>query len=135
MSERVRLRLLVDENVPGSVVTFLTDRGHDVKLVRELFAAGTPDPVVEMAAARQGMILLTYRARRAGLHLRRDNSNPPERPHPVMRIVLQGEAARGRLLIEKWIEKVELACIASPVTRETNPPRVIEVRERGVSIR
>ena len=51
MANRSGMALLVDENVPASVATFLADRGHEVRLVRELFPAGTPDPVIAAVAA------------------------------------------------------------------------------------
>lgn len=42
----MNMLLLIDENVPNSVAEFLAERGHDVRLVRDLFPAGIPDPVI-----------------------------------------------------------------------------------------
>jgi predicted nuclease of predicted toxin-antitoxin system len=46
--------LLIDENVPMSVARFLADRGHDVRFVRDLFPAGTPDPIIAMIGDKLG---------------------------------------------------------------------------------
>jgi len=40
------MRLLTDENVPDDVGGVFRERGHEVILVREIFAPGTKDPVV-----------------------------------------------------------------------------------------
>jgi predicted nuclease of predicted toxin-antitoxin system len=54
-----RMLLLIDENVPNSVAKFLADRGHDVRFVRDLLPAGTPDPVVAVVGDRLSAIVVT----------------------------------------------------------------------------
>jgi predicted nuclease of predicted toxin-antitoxin system len=59
----VVMLLLIDENVPESVTTFLRERGHDVRHVRDLFLPGTPDPVIASGADRIGAIVVTWNHR------------------------------------------------------------------------
>jgi hypothetical protein len=43
--------LLIDENVPNSVAQLFASRGQDVRFARDLFPAGTPDPVIATIGA------------------------------------------------------------------------------------
>ncbi len=52
--------LLVDENVPASVVEFYESRGHDTLHVRDLLAAGAPDPVIATSGNILGAIVVTW---------------------------------------------------------------------------
>jgi predicted nuclease of predicted toxin-antitoxin system len=52
--------LLIDENVPNSVAEFLAERGHDVRFVRDLFPAGTPDPVIATIGDRLSAVVVTW---------------------------------------------------------------------------
>ena len=52
--------LLIDENVPDSVAQFFRERGHDVRLVRDLFLPGTADPVIASVGNDLGAIIVTW---------------------------------------------------------------------------
>ena len=52
--------LLIDENVPLSVAQVFVDRGHDVRFVRDVLAAGSPDPVVAIVGDRLSAIVVTW---------------------------------------------------------------------------
>jgi hypothetical protein len=54
------LRLLIDQNVPDSVARFLTERGHDVQLVRYTLGRASPDQLIALTAAFQGIIMVTF---------------------------------------------------------------------------
>jgi predicted nuclease of predicted toxin-antitoxin system len=51
--------LLIDENVPRSVAEVFARRGHDVRLVRDLFPAGIPDLVIATIGDRLSAIVVT----------------------------------------------------------------------------
>src|SRR5687768_11733006 len=55
--------LLIDENVPESVTIYLRERGHDVRHVRDLSLAETPDPIIAAAADKLGAIVVTWNHR------------------------------------------------------------------------
>ena len=52
------MKLLLNENIGGSVVAFLRDAGHDVAWVGESFP-GVADKVVIAKAFREGRVLVT----------------------------------------------------------------------------
>ena len=52
--------LLVDENVPQSVADFFAARGHQVKQVRDILPAGTPDPVIAAVGDQMSAIVVTW---------------------------------------------------------------------------
>ena len=54
------MRLLIDENVPGSVAEFFASRGHTTDYVRDLLPAGTPDPVIARVGDRMSAIVVTW---------------------------------------------------------------------------
>lgn len=53
------MRLLIDQNVPDSIAQFLRERGHDVALVRDTLGRAAPDQLIELTAAREGLIVVT----------------------------------------------------------------------------
>jgi hypothetical protein len=55
-----RMLLLIDEDVPDSVASFFRERGHDVRLVRDLFLPATPDPVIAALGNELGAIIVTW---------------------------------------------------------------------------
>lgn len=54
------MRLLIDQNVPDSVARFLAERGHDVLLVRETLGRSSPDQLIALTAAFEGIIVVTF---------------------------------------------------------------------------
>jgi hypothetical protein len=59
----VRMLLLIDESVPDSVTRFCRERGHDVRLVRDLFPVGTPDPVIATLGDPWSAVVVTWNYR------------------------------------------------------------------------
>jgi len=57
---RPRMRLLIDENVPRSVAEFFESRGHEVRYVKDLFPARTPDSVIAAIGDRLSAIVVTW---------------------------------------------------------------------------
>jgi predicted nuclease of predicted toxin-antitoxin system len=98
--------LLIDENVPNSVAEFLAARGHDVRFVRDLFPAGTPDPVIATIGDRLAAIVVTWDRDFEDLVKRIPEGNRAKFRR-LGRLSFRCNEVRGRQLIEKWIELVE----------------------------
>ena len=54
------MRILIDADVPNSVVEFLRGRGHEVTLSRAVVLPGAADPLVAAAASTSGAVVLTW---------------------------------------------------------------------------
>jgi predicted nuclease of predicted toxin-antitoxin system len=54
------VRLLIDEDVPQSVVDFLQERGHEAILVREILLPGAADPVIAAIGDELEAIIVTW---------------------------------------------------------------------------
>jgi predicted nuclease of predicted toxin-antitoxin system len=54
------MRLLIDQNVPDSVARFLEERCHQVLLVRETLGRASPDQLIAVTAALQGVVVVTF---------------------------------------------------------------------------
>jgi predicted nuclease of predicted toxin-antitoxin system len=96
--------LLIDENVPNSVAEFLASRGHDVRFVRDLFPAGTPDPVIATIGDRLAAIVVTWDRDFEDLVKRIPEGNRA-RFRRLGRLSFRCNEVRGRQLIEKWMSQ------------------------------
>lgn len=67
--------LLLDEHVTDTLVPILKKRGHQVLLVRERLAAGTPDSVIVAVADKLSAIVVTVDKDFRGLISRRPKHN------------------------------------------------------------
>lgn len=98
--------LLIDENVPNSVADYLRDRGHDVRLVRDLFPAGTPDPVIAALGDELRAIVVTWDP-----DFRRIAARVPvgerQRFRRLGRISFRCNEASGKRRIEELIDSIE----------------------------
>lgn len=102
-----KMVLLIDENVPNSVVELFRDRGHEVHLVRERLAAGTPDPVVAVIGDRLSAIVVSWDRDFQRLVSRIPHGNRT-RFRKLGRISFKCNETQGRTLLEKWIDFIEL---------------------------
>ena len=92
--------------MPNSVAEFLAARGHDVRFVRDLFPAGTPDPVIATIGDRLAAIVVTWDRDFEDLVKRIPEGNRAKFRR-LGRLSFRCNEVRGRQLIEKWIELVE----------------------------
>ena len=60
MPRRRRIPFLTDNNVPDSVGTYLTARGHSVVRMRDIMAVDSPDLIVALAAMNAGRVLVSW---------------------------------------------------------------------------
>lgn len=102
----VQMLLLIDENVPSSVARFLADRGHDVRYVRDLLPAGSPDPVVALVGDKLSAIVVTWDRDFEKIVKRVPEGNRTAFRR-LGRISFRCNEAKGRELVERWIEHIE----------------------------
>lgn len=121
--------LLVDENVPRSVARFLAERGHDVRLVQELFPRGTPDPVIAAMGDHLSAIIVTWDKDFAAF-IRRIPAGNRAQFRRAGRISFQCNEANGRRLIERWIEIIELHYKLASSHSDTR--MIVQIFEQGI---
>jgi predicted nuclease of predicted toxin-antitoxin system len=100
------LILLMDNNVPDRVSDFLRERGHDVRLVRDLFPSGTADIVILAWANEQSAIVVTH-DRDFHRLIQRAQTHYRDRAHKAGRISLLGLEMNARKRVEDFIESIE----------------------------
>ena len=105
-ARRSAMLLLIDENVPSSVAEFFMERGHDVRFVRDLFPAGTPDPVIATIGNELSAIVVTWDRDFEQL-VRRVPEGNRARFRRLGRISFRCNEVRGRELLERWIGMIE----------------------------
>jgi hypothetical protein len=105
--------LLIDENVPDSVTRFPRERGHDVRLVRELFPAGIADPVIAALGDPLSAVVVTWNYR----DFRALASRIPSGNRHVFRrlsmIAFRCRESRGQQGIADEIDRVRLRARAN----------------------
>ncbi len=62
LADSIRMRLLIDQNVPQAVSDVFIRRGHDVKFSRDVLQQNSPDPLIAIAASLNGLIVVTHDA-------------------------------------------------------------------------
>lgn len=124
--------LLVDESVPDSVSDFFRERGHDVRLVRDLFLPGTPDPVIAAMGNEWGATLVTWSLK--GLNRRAGRAPAGEAPRfaKLGRIVFRCSAAKASKRAEELIEWIQFE--HTQVQRRGDRPLAIEIAETSFSV-
>ena len=121
--------LLIDENVPASVASLFKDRGHDVMLVADLFPAGSPDPVIAAIADRMGAIVVTWDRDFEQL-VRRVPAGNRAQFRRLGRISFRCNEARGRRLLERWIDMVEFHY--ERAREQPDFRMIVQIQESGV---
>jgi predicted nuclease of predicted toxin-antitoxin system len=123
------MRLLIDENVPASVAQLFVDRGHEVQFVRDLLAAGSPDPVVATVGDRLSAIVVTWDRDFERLVSRIPAGNRT-RFRNLGRISFRCNEIRGRALLEEWIEMIEFHY--SRARAGSDARMIVQIQESGV---
>ena len=123
--------LLIDENVPQSVAEFFAQRGHDVRFVRDLFPAGTPDPVIAVVGDRLSAVVVTW-DRDFDALVSRIPKGTRTAFRNLGRISFRCNEANGRRLAEKWIRAIELHY---EMARERDDIRMmVAIQESGLRV-
>lgn len=120
--------LLIDENVPNSVAKVFSDRGH-VRFVRDILAAGSPDPVVATIGDRLSAVVVTWDRDFERLVSRMPEGNRT-RFRRLGRISFRCNEVKGRQLLEKWIAMIEFhyeQAVSQPDFR-----MMVQIQESGV---
>lgn len=121
--------LLIDENVPASVAEVFSARGHQVRLVRDHFPAGTPDPVIASIGDRLSAIVVTWDRDFDSL-VRRVPEGNRTRFRRLGRISFRCNEARGRELLERWIEMIEFHYREAQAKADFR--MLVQIQESGV---
>ncbi len=98
--------LLIDENVPNSVAEVFSRRGHEVKFVRDILPAGTPDPVVAMVGDKLSAIVVTWDRDFESI-VRRVPEGNRAKFRALGRISFRCNEVRGKEHLERWISMIE----------------------------
>jgi predicted nuclease of predicted toxin-antitoxin system len=121
--------LLIDENVPNSVAQVFMGRGHDVRFVRDLFPAGTPDPVIATIGDRLSAIVVTW-DRDFEAIVRRIPEGNRARFRRLGRISFRCNEARGREHLEKWIDMIEFHY--DKASDRSDIRMIVQIQDSGV---
>ena len=121
--------LLIDENVPESVASFFRERGHDVRYVRDLFPAGTPDPVIATIGDRLAAIVVTWDRDFEKLAKRIPEGNRT-RFRRLGRISFRCNEVHGRHLLEKWIGMIEFH--HARAMEQPDIRMLVQIQENGI---
>lgn len=127
-----RMILLIDESVPEPVSDFFRERGHDVRLVRELFLPGTPDPVIAAMGNELGATLVLWSLKGLNRRAVRVQGGDAPRFGRLGRIVFRCSAARARRRAEDLIESIEFE--HTQAQQPGGQPVAIEISEAGFTV-
>ena|SRR6266478_325102 len=128
VASSARMLLLIDENVPNSVAKFFLDRGHDVRFVRDLLPAGTPDPVIAAVGDRLSAIVVTW-DRDFEQIVRRVPTGNRTALRRLGRISFRCNEAKAKELIERWIEHIEFHY--EQAQKQSDFRMIIQIQESG----
>lgn len=124
--------LLVDENVPASVARYLADRGHDVRLVLDLFPAGTPDPIIATLGDQMSALVVTWDRDFEAIVKRVPDGNR-SRFRNLGRLSFRCPEPRGVALLERWIDHIEFHYQLTRA-RGGDARLIIQVQESGLKL-
>jgi len=107
-SPPIKMRLLIDQNVAQDVIDFLKARGHDVQLSRDVFQPESPDRLLAIGAALEGLVVVSH-----DRDFRRFSDLFPQgfrtrAKTSTGRIVIAVEPAKALARIEAVIDLIEL---------------------------
>lgn len=60
MAKRPAIPFFTDQNVPDSVGRVLEEAGHKLTRLRDVMETDTADPIISVACARSGQVLVTH---------------------------------------------------------------------------
>jgi predicted nuclease of predicted toxin-antitoxin system len=99
--------LLIDENVPDSVARLFAEHGHDVRLVRDLFPGGTPDPIIAKLGDEMAAIIVTWNHKDFKRLTARVPVDLPRSLRSLGRISFRCSEVNGRRRAEELMEWIE----------------------------
>lgn len=125
----VRMRLLIDEHVPNSVALFFEERGHEVLQVRDVLPAGTADPVIATIGNRLSAVVVSFDKDFDAIISRVPEGNKTKF-RKLGRISFRCKEARGRALVERYIDHIELHFSKSLGNSDLR--MIVEISEQSV---
>jgi hypothetical protein len=103
----VKLRLLIDQNVAQAVAEVFTSRGHDVQFSRDVLQQNSPDPLIAIAAAMEGLIVITHDSDFRRYRALFPQGFRTQARRMTGRIVLAVDEARASKRVSEVIEVIE----------------------------
>lgn len=125
------LTLLMDNNVSDRVSDFLLARGHDVRLVRDLFPGGTADIVIVTWANEQNAIIVTH-DRDFHRLIQRAPTRDRDRVYTAGRISLLGLEVNARNRVEDFIQSIEFEYLQ--VQQTPDKRLIIEITDSALRV-
>src|SRR5688572_10253228 len=123
--------LLIDENVPNSVARVFVERGHDVRFVRDLFPAGTPDPVIATMGDRLSAIVVTWDRDFEQL-VKRVPAGNRATFRRLGRISFRCNETKGRALLERWVASLEFHYEQALAQKDFR--MIVQIQESGLKL-
>lgn len=125
------LILLMDNNVSDRVSHFFRVRGHNVRLVRDLFPSGTADIVIVAWANEQNAIIVTH-DRDFHRLIQRAQTRNRDRVYTAGRITLLGLEVNARTRVEDFIESIDFEYL---LVQQTPDKRlIIEITDSALRV-
>lgn len=126
--ERPHMLLLIDENVPDSVALYFVSRGHDVRYVRDILPARTPDPVIAEIGDRLSAIVVTWDKdfRKLVTRIPKGNRTAFRR---LGRITFRCNEVHGLSQLQRWIDHIELLHKNASAQRDFR--MIVEIQENA----
>lgn len=124
--------LLIDENVPDSSTAFLRERGHDVRLVREMLPRGAPDQIVALVGDQLGAVIVTWNHKHFQSLAPRAPHGTHQRFRRLGRISFLCKETRGRRRMEQFFELIEFEYTLAQ--RRHDPRLIVEVTENALVV-
>lgn len=124
--------LLIDEDVPESVVEVFRVRGHDILYARELTGRGAMDAIVAKIGDEAGAIVVTWNQKdfkRLAAKIPEENV---QRFRRLGRISFTCRHSRGRSRAGEVVEMIEMHYQLSLARRDKR--LLIEVQETGIRV-
>jgi predicted nuclease of predicted toxin-antitoxin system len=123
--------LLIDENVPKSVADFFADRGHEVLYVRDVLAAGAPDPVVAKIGDRLSAIVVTWDKDFDRL-VKRVPEGQRSAFRRLGRISFRCREPHGRSQLERHIDIIEFHYTRALLLRDFR--MIVQIQENAIKL-
>src|SRR6266851_2221363 len=126
----VVMRLLVDENVPQSVIEVFRARGHEIILVVDLALNASPDHLIGVTGDRLGAIVVTWDQdfRTIAARVSKEGSGRLRR---LSRINFRCREPQGAVRADQVIEEIE--AMYEIALRKSDKRFLVEIKERNVT--
>ncbi len=105
------MRVVIDADVPNSVVEFLRSRGHDIQLSREILVEDSPDPLIAKTASDLQAVVVTWNRKDFMSLARRKRGPTGAYTYPEMHLITFDNCTHdeGLRRLQQLIKEIEWA--------------------------